>query len=264
METAALDTLSTPLRVAEDRFTIDIPDGWQQGRGAFGGLVIANLARAIEMTVPLWPIRSISAALPAPVLPGAAEIVVESLRSGSGTSVVAARLLQSGMTCAHAVATLGRPRAAEIDVPAALVVPPAWQSVPIVSIGPPIGPPFSRYFEIRPTGSTPFAGAAEARTTGWVRPRVPGAYRGAGYLSALADVYWPAALVHLSVPRLAATVAFNLQIVGTFDGLDPDAPLYHEGSAPAQHDGYLVDLRSLRGSDGRLLALNQQTFAVIR
>ena len=30
------------------RFVGEIPDGWQQGRGAFGGLVLATLLRAIE------------------------------------------------------------------------------------------------------------------------------------------------------------------------------------------------------------------------
>src|SRR3954470_3250315 len=40
--------VTTPLRLDEGRFGFDVADGWQQGRGAFGGLVLAAMARALE------------------------------------------------------------------------------------------------------------------------------------------------------------------------------------------------------------------------
>ena len=42
-----LRAASTLVPLGGDRFAWDVPDGWQQGKGAFGGLVIATLARAI-------------------------------------------------------------------------------------------------------------------------------------------------------------------------------------------------------------------------
>jgi hypothetical protein len=60
-----------------------------------------------------------------------------------------------------------------------------------------------------------------------------------------------------------ATIAFTLEVMAKMEGLPLDAPLYHEASSPAADGGYIVELRSLRGVDGRLVALNQQTFVAI-
>ena len=55
------------------RFHGVVPDGWQQGRGAFGGLVLAALARAVEMSEPEKDrtLRSFNGEIAGPVLPGA-------------------------------------------------------------------------------------------------------------------------------------------------------------------------------------------------
>jgi hypothetical protein len=61
-----------------------------------------------------------------------------------------------------------------------------------------------------------------------------------------------------------ATISFTADIVGSTDGLDPEAPLFHEARVLATRDGYSTELRTLWGEDGRLLALNHQTLAIIR
>ena len=105
-------TLTTPTRLAEGIFTTEIPDGWQQGRGAFGGLVLANLVRAVRSCEPETDrtLRTLSAELVGPVLPGTAQIRVEMLRRGTGVSTMAARLVQGEELLAHAVMVLGRKR----------------------------------------------------------------------------------------------------------------------------------------------------------
>ena len=60
-----------------------------------------------------------------------------------------------------------------------------------------------------------------------------------------------------------STIAFKLDIVGDLAGLPLDAPLCYRGTSPACADGYFVELRELWGDDGRLLAVNQQTFVLI-
>jgi len=40
------DALTTAAPAGDGRFLWDVPDGWQQGRGAFGGIVLAALTRA--------------------------------------------------------------------------------------------------------------------------------------------------------------------------------------------------------------------------
>ncbi len=253
-------TATTPRRIAADRFALDVPDGWQQGRGVYGGLTLAALVRAMRGD---FPLRSLTAELFAPVVPGTLEIRVETLRAGSGTTVVAARAAQDGGIAAHAVAVLGRARSADLDAVPARVPPRPWREVPPLEPGP-ATPTFVRHFEIRSIGPTPFAGAADGRLSGWVRPRAPGAARDDAYLVGLSDAWWPVVMARFAAPRPTATIAFTLQIVGTLAGLDPDAPLYHECDSLAVRDGYAVEQRRLYGEDGRLLTMNQQTFAVIR
>jgi hypothetical protein len=162
------------------------------------------------------------------------------------------------------VAVLGRDRPADLDMPAARATPPPWSEVPISSHGP-MRARFSDHFEIRSLGPAPFAGDPGAtRTAGWVRPRDPGPARDDAFLVAVADAWWPALVTRPATPRPAATIAFTLQIVGGLDGLDPEAPFFHEADELVVAKGYAVEQRRLYGADGRLLTLNQQTFALIQ
>src|SRR5688500_7112250 len=79
---ATLRSISTPARDG-DRFRIDIPVGWRQGRGAFGGLTVGALIRAIEQAVadPARVVRSVTAELPGPTEPGPSEITVAAARA---------------------------------------------------------------------------------------------------------------------------------------------------------------------------------------
>ena len=128
----------------------------------------------------------------------------------------------------------------------------------------PFRPEFAEHFEMRPIGPLPFTGAADATTAGWVRPRDPGPARDAGYVVAMADAWWPAFFSRLAAPRPAATLAFTIELLASADGLDPLAPLMHSARSVVSRDGYAVELRELYGEDGRLLACNQQTFAIIK
>src|SRR5262245_49584310 len=103
-------SLTTPIPVEHGRFRVLVPDGWQQGRGAFGGFVVAMLVRAVERFAgdPARTLRSLTAELCGPTLPGEAELQVEALRVGSGVGTYAVRLRQSGEVQAHAVCVLGK------------------------------------------------------------------------------------------------------------------------------------------------------------
>jgi hypothetical protein len=276
---ATLHSLTTPRRINAPelgaspeaaQLVADIPDGWQQGRGAFGGLVLGLLARAIQAHADgpasggARPLRSLTAELCGPVLVGEAAIRVETLRAGSGTSTIAARIVQRGEVQSHAVAVLGRHRSADTDcVGLPRPVMPPWRSVPVFDQGP-AGPAFVRHMEYRPTGPASLGGGEEAVTSGWVRALAPGPARDEAYLISLADAWWPSIFSRLRAPRPMATISFTVDVVGSCDGLDPDAPLYHHARTLASHGGYVVELRSLWGEDGRLLALNHQTLVVIQ
>ena len=265
---ASISDVSTP-RLDGETFRLDVPPGWRQGRGAFGGLSIGAAVRAIERRVgdPRRKVRSVTAELAGPVEAGPAEIAVDVLRSGSSVTVARAALTQGGETRTHAVAILaaarpGRPDEAlawrELEPPR---VPP-WRQVEVAPITAPPAPEFTPHFEYRIVEGALFSGGT-ARCVGWIRPRVPCALRDAGYLAALVDAWFPAALVRARAMRPIATIAFTLDLLGDLDGLDPEAPLLYRGIVPVSADGYFLETRELWGEDGRLVALNQQTFAVI-
>ena len=240
----------------------DVPAGWRQGRGAYGGLVCAAMIRAIEnrLADPARAVRSVTAEIPAPVEPGTARIEVSILRAGKSVTTARAELVQGGEIRAHAVVVAG---AARRDAPAWNdVVPPVgdWRQVPVVSSGL-LSPEFAAHFEYRLVEGAPLARGAP-RTIGWIRARAPGTRRDAAYIAALIDAWYPGALARLPALRPMATIAFTLDVF-TLDGLADDTPLLYRGEAPVASDGYFVETRELWRADGALVARNHQTFVVI-
>jgi acyl-CoA thioesterase len=264
------DRLIEPVRLADGHFSIDVPDGWQQGRGAFGGLVVAYLARATEAALGdrSRPLRTVAAHIVGPLEPGPAEIAVEVLRAGSGVTTAAARIVQAGQVLAHAVCVHGKERAT-YAAPHSLPVPdmPPWRErAPLPAVAP-LGPTFTQHLEYWPTGPLPYSGAppdAVPETAGWVRLRRPGRARGAVTAVALIDAYWPGFLASARAPRAAATLAFSFESMADLDGLDPDAPLFHRARILGGRAGYAVEARELWGEDRRLVALNQQVLVVMK
>jgi acyl-CoA thioesterase len=257
-----LDTLLNVTAAGDGVFRCDVPDGWQQGRGAYGGLAFGWLVRACGAADPDRPVRSLSVQLTAPVMPGTAEVRVETLRRGTGMSHVAARLVQDGETAAMAVGTLGLPRVpVTYDGMPRPEAPPA-SSVPAIPWTDAF-PPFARHYEFRPClGHLPWSGAPAAYTGGWVAARDPGARRDAAVVAALLDVWWPGYLVRARRPHIMATVTALLQF--TADGGDPAAPALVAVRSEAAADGYTVEDRTLWDAGGRLLGLCRQTMAVLK
>jgi acyl-CoA thioesterase len=269
---ASLSDVCTP-RPTGDHYQLDIVDGWRMGRGAFGGLVVAALVNAIEQRVadPARRVRSVTAELPGPVDAGTVDIAVDTLRRGNNVSTVRAALSQHGEIRSHAVAVLAAARTArdaaapvawnDLTPPAA----PAWTELaPMDRTRPGPWPEFAQHFEYRPVEGIADSDA-QPRAVGWVRARDPGPQRGAALIAALIDAWWPVAFARLipAGPRPMATIAFTLDIAGGLDGLDPAAPLLYRGTAPVCTDGYVLETRELWGADGRLVAVNHQTFVII-
>lgn len=239
-----------------------VPDGWQQGRGAFGGLVLATLLRAIERAEPdrNRSVRSLTGDLCGPVLPGPAALIVEVLRRGNNLSNIDARLVQAGEVQARASAVLSAPRAAaSLRRPPQPPAVPAWPDLPALAIGPPIGPVFAPHFEYR--SATTFETADGSETLGRLRLRRPPATIDAPAVIAMLDAWWPAIFSGQSRPM--ATVSFTAELLCAPDQLPPDAPLAYRGKVVALYEGFCVEFREL-WHEQTLVAMNQQTFAVLR
>lgn len=265
MNTTPLDVLATPRSTGPGLFSAEIPDRWQQGRGAFGGLVLAMMVRAIEheADAPGRAVRSVCAQLFGAVTVGPATLRVTTLRVGSGVSTLRCELTQeSGAQC-ELVAVLGQPRPQDLDgEPLDAPKPASFEGVEPVPVRAPLGPVFAQWFEYRPVEGLPFGGRRASGTSGWIRPLTPGERRDPAYLIACMDAWWPVLMTTMDSPRPIATVAFALHLTG--EAPPRDEPLFFRARELATHDGFSLELRELWSPDGRLLAHNQQTIALIR
>ena len=251
-----------------ERLFARVPGGWEQGRGAYGGVVVGLAIRGMETAIAdLPPLRALSAEIPSPLITDLdTEVRVALVRRGKSLVSAEARLLQRGETVARATGLFGDDRPVEENW--APTPPPEvegaqpWERAPIVPSRH-FPPNFVRHLEMRPLGM-PFRGADEARVAGWVRFRIPPAQMGAAEVAALADAYYPGCFSRLSAPRPAATIAYSLHLTPAAQRVTPEQPLFFRSHAPQLGAGYSFEVRELWSPGGELVAYNPQTFAVIR
>jgi acyl-CoA thioesterase len=234
--------------------TWDVPDGWQQGRGAFGGLTLAALAKVASG-------KLASPEIPGVVDVGASRLDVMPLREGHALSAVTAQLVQRGSTVAHAVASFGRTREVPFDRAPSAPRIPAFDDARVTALGPD-GPTFARHFEYRVVRGMPFSGDEHAVTEGWVRLLDPGNVPSLLALIAMVDAWFPSVLPTLRSPRPFATISFAAHL---FDrSWSPGEPLFHRSRLLASQQGYFAEFRELFTARGELCATNQQTMAIIK
>lgn len=273
---ADLAAVTTPVPIDPDNPASeslwDVPDTWQQGRGAWGGLVVAALARTALAAEPDPDrrLRSISVQMLAPVTVGACRLSSSRLRMSTNLSSRSVRLERDGVLLAHAIAVFGAPRVLQdLDtsgpawrIPAPSV--PAYGEVPVATFPPGTAPVFTQHLQMRPVAGLPGSGAAEVLT--WVQLTDPPG--SAPYdditVVALVDALWPAMLPLVPAMRPLATVTFEASVVSDPAALDPEEPLLHRGRVIAARDGYVVESRELWSPAGELVVTNVQTVAVIR
>lgn len=263
----SLRELSTPKEISPGRHELVVPEGWLQGRGTFGGLVLAALTRAAEthQADPSRPLRSINAELCGPTVAGPALIQTECLRAGGAVATIAARLVQEGEVRAHLVGVFARARGpAGPWTSLSAVERPDWADTAAIPQDFAFAPEFAKHFEFRNTGPWPFSREDEPLAHGWVRPRYERGEADAAFVVACADGWWPALFTVLDDPKPIATVAFNLDLTAPLDGLDAESPLFSVGRVLSRHEGYVVEARELWAPDGRLVAISQQTYVIIR
>jgi hypothetical protein len=60
------------------------------------------------------------------------------------------------------------------------------------------------------------------------------------------------------------TLSYSLQIHARLDTLSPSDALFHRARAITAGEGYSIEHRELWSAGGDLIAMNQQTFAIIK
>lgn len=262
-----LDPTLTPVPVGPGTYALHIPEGWQQGRGAYGGLVIGAMVRAALHADPdpARPVRTVDAHLLGPVVAGPATLRATPLRAGSKVAASRVVVEQGGEVRAQATVVRGRDRPnfpdwIQLEAPR----PPAWTEVPELVMPLELAPPFVRAFEFRPRGPLPYTGGEAAWSEGWIRERPRARLRDAGWLAALADAWWLACVVRVPGLRPAATLTYTLHVLLDPATLDPEEPLYFRGRGLVMRGGYGVEQRELWTATGALVALNQQGVVIIK
>jgi hypothetical protein len=140
---------------------------------------------------------------------------------------------------------------------------PPFDQLPVLPVGPPLGPAFGPHYEVRAREHYPFTGGKEAIALGTVREAVAPSVMDAPTLVALLDVWWPALYVTETTPRMMSTVTFSAQVLVDPATIDPTERLVFRSGVHAVSEGFSVEFRELWQGD-RLVALNQQTFVLLR
>lgn len=264
---SAFDEATAVHRIGEGVFDWTVPDGWQQGRGAWGGLVVGAIVKAVVAAEPdpSRLVRSISAQLMAPALVGAHRITVSPVRQGSAMSTWGIEVEGEGTgAVARAVVITGRGRTTDSSdhhVWGTLTPPdaPLAADVSRLPSGPPF-PVFMQHCDFRPITGLPMSGG-RAETLGWSSYADPVPVTAASLL-ALVDAWWPASLPLLSqMPRIA-TVNFTANLLVDPATVSIDERLLHHSFVSGAHDGFTSEHRRLWTADGRLAVDNMQTVVV--
>jgi len=265
--TAAFLAASTPEPVGPGRYLTRFTSAWNQGKGAYGGVVGGTALRALEHTLgdPGRPVRSFTLHFCAPAVEGEARVLTRIERSGRTVTHATVRVENDSGVLALGSATFGvsRPGIIEYlevtrpDVPPPHEVPALPDDVPM--------PDFCRFFDYHfCLGGAPYSGGSVAETGGWLRPRDPTPLD-APLCVGLMDAYPPSVLARVDGFRPTATVDLTLHFFQTLPrpGQRDDAYFLRTGRSRQAADGFAEDFQQLWTEDGVLLAQCRQLFAVL-
>jgi acyl-CoA thioesterase len=238
---------------------------WWIGRAPNGGYLAAVILRALEAALgdPGRAPRSVTVHYLTPPKEGPVTVACRVERAGRALSTLSARMHQGDRLVALALAAFSEPWPAEVErneaAPPAVPPPealeaPSWER-----------PRFAENFDTRQAlGTTPFSGAADALTGGWIRLNEPQIADDV-FVMMLADA-WPPAVFGLvegffPVPTVELTVHFRaaLPLAGA------TAEDFHLVRFQTRliHDGFLEEDGEIWNRDGQLLAQSRQLALVL-
>lgn len=248
-----------------------VDPSWNQGRGAFGGLVAAMLLRAMEGEVadPARAPRSLHVHFAAPAT-GPCAVRASVVRAGNRVTHARAELrpLEAGGAIASfASASFCRSREGAVRYRRATppAVPGAETAQPFPP-GLPGVPAFLDHFDLRFVGdSKPFGARATPFVAAWARLREPPAVFDAALAALYLDILPPAVSATFDAPRPLASVDFTVQLFERFPRPDvaPDGHLLVAISSTWADDGYTEEIRDLWTPSGVLLGSCRQLIALL-
>lgn len=268
----AFDDAMALVRVAQagqsTTFAWDVPDGWQQGRGAWGGLAVGGIVGAVVRAESdaSRSVRSVSLQISAPVLVGRHQVVASAIRVGRGMSTWEVTVTdEEGVRVSGGTVITGSARSGSAErtesrwSPLRMPEASPADEVPALPTGPPF-PTFTQHCEYRVVSGLPLQGG-EGETLGWISYRDAPAWADVPLL-ALVDAWYTVTLVPLADLVPVGTVNFTANLLVDPGTIEPGVALLHHGLVTASRDGYVSELRRLWTPDGRLAVENLQTVVV--
>ncbi len=253
--------------VEEGVFEGSFPEEWYQGRGAFGGVVVAAMIRGLEAVVndESKRLRSMQVQFCGPLVAEKARLEVEIQRRGSSVINASAKIVQKGEVKTTALALYGGMRNSAIDFEAREMpdVPPPEEVDPAPES--PLFPKFSRHYEYRfCNGAIPYTGSEEATGGGWCRPIGDTKAADEARVAALLDAWAPAILARATAPTPAATISWNIHLYRPLPLEDADADDFYLIASESQIavNGYADEQTQLWSEEGELIAEGSQLVAV--
>ena len=255
-------------------YAAELQASWSSLVGIHGGYTAAVAARAVAVHVddPTKPLRSASVQFVSPPDPGPATVLVDVERSGRTASFVRARVVQGDRLrlLLTAICATTRDGAAYDDVApplpprpvdgATAIFPPA-EAVPhaVATAGATSRGHFPNADLLVDPSTVPFAGGAEARLAGWIRP-LAGEPPTIEWMVCVADFMPPTVFTRLTGPSPAATLDYSVHVLvpdpAALVGAD-DWVVTELGSKHSSH-GYAVEEGRLWAPDGTTLAVTHQ------
>ena len=245
--------------------TIELPEGWAQGRAFFGGFSAGIAADFIlKQFDAAYHMRAFNVSFVAPTAPGKAELALNVLRQGSSVVQVSAQIIQNGEVTLFALASLGKARESAVfegQEPAPeFAAPEQGMGIP----DSPVTPEFAKHFDYRILrGGMPFSGQVEREFGGWVRFRNEHHEMTIAAVLGLVDAWPPAVLPRLKKPAPASSLTWTIEF--------PDKRLSEKQTtawwrylATIEYaaDGYGHSRAGLWDEQGELFAISRQTFTV--
>lgn len=245
--------------------TIQLPEGWGQGRALFGGLTAAIAWQHGHHGVSSEQhLRSFTVSFVAPVQPGEAQLQRRILREGNNVTQVAIEILQQQQVVLSALASYGRSRPSAVRVTDTVAA-----QVPAREHGPSFPksqqmPEFTHYFDYHLSlGAMPFSGKQLRDFGGWMRFSTEQQPMTIGLLLGLVDAWPPALLAHLNSPAPASSLTWTIEFPEPINTQQLSSDWWqYAASIDYAADGYGHTHAHIWDEQGKLVAISRQTVTV--
>jgi acyl-CoA thioesterase len=248
--------------------TIIIPEGWGQGRAAFGGLVGAILVKKAQSVLAdaTKQFRSGYINFVGPVLVGEADLQADILREGNSVTGIQVKLIQNNQVQSTLVASFGNARDSVIQVAGQvasfLSAPADSREMPFIEG---MTPEFFKHFDACwAEGDMPFSASKNPDFAGWMRfkPEEHVKKIKLPHVFALVDMWPPAVLSMFNRLAPASSLNWTLDLINMPHNMSGDMWWQYQVKTDFAADGYAYSQAHIWDEQGNLIAISRQAVTV--